>query len=79
MKISTKTIGHRIKIARAIRQMSQSDLAKKCGVSRAYVGLFEAVGIKNLKQVADALNVPVLWILGEADINDIDWGIDSDK
>jgi transcriptional regulator with XRE-family HTH domain len=62
-----RQIGMKLKKAREAKGLSQSDLAKKAGVSRAYVFRLEAGGsdptVGVLQRLAKALGVPVTALL----------------
>ena len=64
-----KRLGHNVMIARRDMEMTQQALADAVGVSRAYVtnierGRGENVGIDVVFGLADALGVPVPYLLG---------------
>ena len=64
-------IGRRTRIARTALGLSQGDIATKAGVTRNYVSATErgAQGLDTwrLRQLADALNVTLAWLLGLTD------------
>jgi len=57
------TVGEKIKQIRKDKGLTQDDLAKKLGISRAAMGQFEKESshprIRTLQKIADALDVPV--------------------
>lgn len=65
MSAVTQTIGDRIKEARALRGLSQKDLAKLVGLATSTIGNLEA-GLRSqpryIVAIANALNVDVNWL-----------------
>lgn len=64
------TMGHRIREARLDRGMRQAELAYRCGCSERTIARWERndnvpLG-KYLRDLAEALDVDALWLLGEA-------------
>jgi transcriptional regulator with XRE-family HTH domain len=60
----TKRLGMRLKRLRTQRQLNQADLAKKVGVTQAYIAMLERGAFKNptldvLQKLAKALKVTV--------------------
>jgi transcriptional regulator with XRE-family HTH domain len=55
-------LGSRVRAIRLTREISQEELADKCGLHRTYVGGVERgernIGFINLLAVAEALDVP---------------------
>ena len=66
-----RQIGRRARIARTALGLNQGDLAIKAGVTRNYVSATErgAIGLDTwrLRQLANALGVPLGWLLGLTD------------
>ena len=58
-----KTIGKRIKLRRIMLQMSQSDLARLCGISFQQIQKYESganrISCSRLFRISYALNVPI--------------------
>ncbi len=65
--ILTKTLSHNIKKLRSDMNLSQEELADKCGLHRTYVGAVERgernVTLSSLEVLALALNVDVPTLL----------------
>ena len=63
-------LGERLRAARESMRITQLDLAKRIGVSRAAVSQWEAnirtAGTGHLRKAAEALHVPVADLLGDA-------------
>ncbi len=61
----------RLRAARELRGMNQSDLARRAGLQASAISHFETGGRKpsfdNLKRLADALNVTTDYLLGRVD------------
>jgi len=61
-----KKLGHKIRIIRTDRGLSQEALAEIAGLNRSFVGLLERgktnITIKNLEQIANALDVDVKFL-----------------
>ena len=70
-----KTVGARIKFARELADMKQAKLAEKVGVGGQSVSNWErdenALGMENLNKVAEALNVPVDWLMGRTGVHSV--------
>lgn len=66
-----KHFADRLREARELRKMSQSELAEKTGFQASAISHFEtarrAPSFDNLKRLADALNVSVDYLLGRED------------
>lgn len=62
-------IGNRITELRKVKNWSQTDLAKKIGVSRVIIGRYEhndaTPSIDIAKKIADAFNVSLDYLVGE--------------
>lgn len=58
-----KTIAHNIKIERAIKRMTQAQLAELIGVHEKYIGVIEAgkqnITLKTLNKIAQSLNIDI--------------------
>lgn len=58
-----KKLGHKVRIIRTDRALSQEALAEKAGLNRSFVGLLERgktnITIKNLEQIANALDIDI--------------------
>lgn len=63
------TIGERIRAIRTATGMTQEELGKKCGIDGANIRKYENgkqnPKLETIKKIADALEVPVLALLGE--------------
>lgn len=63
------TLGEKLKNARLALDMSQSDLAKKTGISERSLYTYEHMEatprMSNIKKLADALNVTVAYLMDE--------------
>jgi transcriptional regulator with XRE-family HTH domain len=60
-----KTIGQRIRHARQLRQLTQAQLARACGLSQGAIGNYESDSRrspKNILRIADALRVEPAWL-----------------
>ncbi len=65
-------MGARIKNARQLRQMSLEQVAKKMGVNKSTVQRYESGAIRSpklpvIKSIAEALDVNLRWLTGEAE------------
>ena len=64
-----KRIGHRIKIRRAVLEMSQAKLAQALGITQAYLSYMERgerpINSETLSQIAQALNCEADDLLNE--------------
>lgn len=62
------TLGERIRSAREAIELSQADLARTLGLTRAAVSLWEigtsTPSVDNLTRIADALGVSIDWLVG---------------
>lgn len=58
-----KIIAHNIKIERAIKSMTQAQLAESIGVHEKYIGVIEAgkqnITLKTLNKIANSLNIEI--------------------
>ena len=58
-----ETIAHNIKIERAIKRMTQSQLAELIGVHEKYIGVIEAgkqnITLKTLNKIANTFNIEI--------------------
>lgn len=63
------TLGEKLKKARLALDMSQTELAKKTGISERSLYTYEQMGAiprtSNIKKLADALNVTVTYLMDE--------------
>lgn len=63
------TLGEKLKNARLALDMSQTELAKKTGISERSLYTYEQMGAiprtSNIKKLADALNVTVTYLMDE--------------
>lgn len=66
-------LGNKIKVAREAKQLTQNELAKISGVSRASLQLYEAnkgnITLDNLEKIADALNVDIAFFVSPNDVS----------
>ncbi len=65
-------MGARIRNARQLRQMSLEQVAKKMGVNKSTVQRYESGAIRSpklpvIKSIAEALDVNLRWLTGEAE------------
>ncbi len=62
-----KRIAHNIKIERAIKSMTQAQLAELIGVHEKYIGVIEAgkqnITLKTLNKIANSLNIDILRLI----------------
>ena len=74
--ISEYPLGERIRYYRKFRGMTQKDLAKKVGLSQGAIALIEKsqlmCSVKNLREICDALEVSISYILAEDNVLVID-------
>lgn len=67
------TIGERIRIARKEKGMSQETLAHSLGIQKATISRYEKnqrePSLEMLLDISEALNVSILYFLGDEDIN----------
>ena len=58
-----KTIAHNIKVERAIKSMTQAQLAEIIGVHEKYIGVIEAgkqnITLKTLNKIANSFNIDI--------------------
>ena len=58
-----KVIAHNIKIERAIKSMTQAQLAELIGVHEKYIGVIEAgkqnITLKTLNKIANSFNIEI--------------------
>ena len=58
-----RRIGHNIKIARAIKNITQSQLAENIGVHEKYIGIIETgkqnITLKTLNKIANSLDMDI--------------------
>ncbi len=63
MDENLREFGARVRRIRQSRNMSQDDLAARCGLHRTYIGGIERgernVGLKNIAKIAQALDVHI--------------------
>ncbi len=56
-------IAHNIKIERAIKSITQAELAEKVGVHEKYIGVIETgkqnITLKTLNKIANSLNIDI--------------------
>ena len=68
------TLGEKLKSARLALDMSQTELAKKTGISERSLYTYEQMGaiprINNIKKLADALNVTVTYLMDEEETDE---------
>ncbi len=60
-----KTFGNRLRYARELRQLTQKELARACGLSQGAIGNYETDSRRNPKNVfriAEALKVEPAWL-----------------
>ena len=59
-----KRIAHNIKIERAIKSLTQVELAKLIGVHEKYIGVIEAgkqnITLKTLNKIANSLKIDII-------------------
>lgn len=78
-KNPASSIGERIKFAREkLNNISQTELAKRAGISQSFIGALESSNQRNSKyipEIANALGVSAYWIkTGKDDQSKIDHG-----
>ncbi len=59
------TFGNRLRRARALRQLTQAELARACGLSQGAIGNYEADSRRSAKEIfriAEALEVEPAWL-----------------
>ncbi len=60
-------IAHNIKIERAIKRITQAELAELVGVHEKYIGVIEAgkqnITLKTLNKIANSLNIDITKLL----------------
>ena len=60
---TVKKLGHKVRIIRTDRLLSQESLAEKANLNRSFIGLLERgktnVTIKNLESIANALDIDI--------------------
>jgi len=60
---TVKKLGHKVRIIRTDRALSQEALAEKADLNRSFIGLLERgktnVTIKNLEAIANALDIDI--------------------
>ena len=60
---TVKKLGHKVRIIRTDRMLSQESLAEKANLNRSFIGLLERgktnPTIKNLENIANALDVEI--------------------
>ena len=60
---TVKKLGHKVRIIRTDRMLSQESLAEKANLNRSFIGLLEHgktnPTIKNLENIANALDVEI--------------------
>ena len=60
---TVKKLGHKVRIIRTNRLLSQESLAEKANLNRSFIGLLERgktnVTIKNLESIANALDIDI--------------------
>jgi transcriptional regulator with XRE-family HTH domain len=65
----TQLVGHNIRLARGNAGLSQGDIERSTGIRRTRISEWEHGHIRpsepNLRRLADALDVPVLWFYQE--------------
>lgn len=61
-----KKLGHKARIIRTDRGLSQEALAEKANLNRSFVGLLERgktnITLKNLEQIANALDIDIKYL-----------------
>ena len=61
-----KKLGHKVRIIRTDRGLSQEALAEKADLNRSFVGLLERgktnITLKNLEQIANALDIDIKYL-----------------
>jgi len=67
LKTDYKAIGERVRKARALRGLTQSELSETCDLAPSYVGIIERgdkkASIETLVKIANALNVSTDYLL----------------
>lgn len=75
------TTGERIRSVRKQRKLTQKALGERLGVSQATVGQYETnqnpPKFETLRRIADALDVPILYLLGEVKVVPQDVALDQ--
>lgn len=58
-----KKLGHKVRIIRTDRMLSQESLAEKANLNRSFIGLLERgktnITIKNLENIANVLEIDI--------------------
>lgn len=66
-------LGNKIRAAREAKQLTQNELVKISGISRASLQLYEAdkgnITLDNLEKIADALNVDIAFFVSPNDVS----------
>lgn len=66
------TFAERLKDLRTAREMTQQDLADRCGITKAVVSMWESgkrmPSRENLRTLADIFNVQIEYLLGESPV-----------
>ena len=61
-----KKLGHKVRIIRTDRGLSQEALAEKADLNRSFVGLLERgktnITVKSLEQIANALDIDIKYL-----------------
>lgn len=67
--IELRQIGKRVKQARLNKQMTQQDLAEKCGLTKSLISKIEngqtASAVATLLKISNQLDIPLSWVLEE--------------